>query len=297
LDVHATLDWVLFARRRESSCDQEVVTPPVKTTCHEVWRLVATPDVLGNLANDNLSALETLGKPLGTVEFAVGTFSIASGGEAVLQKWKEAGDGVLDKVYVFAKQSDPTAESSLLVPRGQSIGRLVSPTGMLVTNPREIALLNVPTTCPAITFLVAQQPVVDRVVAFRNSDAQTPNDFTRQVTNNNNLRFAMSRFDATTKVSFTDNVGNPADATDLVTELKTHASELGPIALVALVTRRTEDSGRGARVKWILDKLVDAGLTTTDPPVQSVTVPDKDFQDKALPLTDATNDLIVLIFK
>jgi hypothetical protein len=305
LDVIATLDWVLFARRRESSCEQEVVTPPVKTTCHEVWRIVATPEVMRYLQTSNLVALENSGKLLGKAEFAVGTFSIASGGEAVLQKWKDEGDGVLDSVYVFAKQGDLTAEASLLVPRGQSIGWLVSPTAALVTNPREIASLNVPTTCPAITFLVAKPPVLDRVVAFGPSDYSDPSFFRNWLNSNHNLPQMDLRYDATQTIAFTDNVGASDDGAKLITELQRPAAltALGITAdrlkfrLVALVTRRTDDpSGRDARVRWVLDKLAPANLVSTAPPAVTVSiVTDQAFTDPRLDANDQTNDLLVLL--
>lgn len=111
----ATLDWVLFARRRHKDC-QTAPPPPVATKTYGVYVIEADGSAAYKLAlsavvHDEAVELERVGvRPAGTVSFTAATATLTTPAQAVVSAWSQAQPGgLIAAVVVATNETDEAA--------------------------------------------------------------------------------------------------------------------------------------------------------------------------------------------
>ena len=124
LEVRATRDWVLFHRRRTSTCAAEVVGPaPQPSRRYQAYHLGVPDEGAAKKVREALvagSAVGNLGfRPVDVVEFAPGVPALASDPAAVKADWQAAGPGTSLLYAAIGSESAAAAEGKVL-----ALGRL-----------------------------------------------------------------------------------------------------------------------------------------------------------------------------
>jgi hypothetical protein len=123
LQVEATLDWVLFHRRRTKQCQVEKVVTPVPSRRYQLWRgLVTNQDaannIIGNLRNNvpiDKSIFDTVDVP----EFAPGIATLLTQPSTILVDWNKKNPGQILAYGAIASSvaaqadGDPLAQARL----------------------------------------------------------------------------------------------------------------------------------------------------------------------------------------
>lgn len=159
LEVRATRDWVLFHRRRPSTCAAAVVGPaPAPTRRYQAYHLgVANEEEAREVRNALLASagVGNLGwRPVSLVEFAAGVPALASDPDLLARDWHAAGPGSSLLYAAIASEAAAAAEGEVL-----AMGRL----GQL-----QQAILPVTPADPALAFEVL--PRVPEALAVPGTD-------------------------------------------------------------------------------------------------------------------------------
>lgn len=120
LSIQATLDWVLFHRRRERQCSALPTAPVLEQRRYELHHLKARNEAELRLAraavlSANAEALRKLGfAPIGAVSFDGGRSSLATPTAALLQDWQAAQPGARLRLGAIGSQGAAQAEGEPL---------------------------------------------------------------------------------------------------------------------------------------------------------------------------------------
>jgi hypothetical protein len=172
--VTATLDWVLFHRRRDKRCSAGPAAPaPVRNSTDLVYRvdprfvaqfrrLLKAGRLLDILSSDDPRLVDRVG----AATFRAGSGALSSAPSELLQGWKAAGGGTPAATFAVTATTDSdTTETGLAPVRAKAIVDAVG--GDASIDPSASQAAELPPDAEAVTLIVPQL-LCHHVVAVRN---------------------------------------------------------------------------------------------------------------------------------